>query len=313
MTTSPVPTDTFGKRGTDQEDETEPLDAAIYARTSSSTQRFGYSISEQISRCGQQCESADWTVRYVFRDEAESGRDTERPQFQLLLQKAGAEQFDVVVFWALDRFCRSLVDLVKTEEKLSEWGVALHSVTEFIDTTSPVGRFNFRNLASAAELESDLTSKRARMGMYGLAKDHRWPNKTAPLGYDKRDDDTLSVNDEEAALVRRIFHLYLRERSMPSVAFQLNENGHRTKAGEQWSRQSVKHVLSNELYTGQYEVAGFEDDVEEYQFLSEQLFETVTEARYRFKASKQRMGEDRKSTKARRILDAYQASTGEEE
>ncbi|MCQ4334991.1 recombinase family protein [Natronomonas sp. F2-12] len=110
--------------------EESDFGAAIYARTSSANQRFGYSIDEQIRRCWERCETRDWDVRYVFADEAESGRDTERPEFQRLLRAAEQEAIDVVVFWALDRFCRSLVDLVKIEEQLDQCDVSLQSVTE---------------------------------------------------------------------------------------------------------------------------------------------------------------------------------------
>jgi len=286
----------------------DELDAAIYVRTSSSSQRFGYSIDEQIRRCWERCDSAGWTVKYVFSDEAESGRNTERPQFQQMLQRAEEKVIDVVVFWKLDRFCRSLTDLVNVEERLNEWGVALHSVTEHIDTTSPVGRFNFRNLASAAELESDLTSQRAKMGMYGLAQTHRWPNEKPPLGYKLQSDDTLEVIAPEAELVYRIFQSYLDKRSMPEVAFRLNERDITTKSGDSWNRQAVRVVLTNEIYIGKYKVAEFEEDVSEYRIIPDQLFADVTQVRYRFQNSKPRMKRDRKEKKAERVLKAYQGS-----
>jgi site-specific DNA recombinase len=282
--------------------------AAIYARTSSSSQRFGYSIDEQVRRCWKRCNQAGWDVRYVFADEAESGRDTERPEFQALLDKAERRLIDVVIFWKLDRFCRSLADLVRTEDQLNQWGIALQSVTEHIDTTTAVGRFNFRNLASAAELESDLTGQRTKMGMYGLAQEHKWPNDHPPIGYTKATDGTLCADEDEAKLVRRIFRLYLRERSMPQVAFLLNEEGVRSKQDAEWSRQSVKNVLSNELYRGIYEVADYREHVDSYQIISDVLFETVTEARYRFRHTKDRVGTKRKRSKADRILKAYQQS-----
>jgi site-specific DNA recombinase len=102
--------------GEDTPKPDEDLQAAIYARTSSNSQRFGYSIDEQVRRCWEFCESAEWRINFVFTDEAESGRDTERPEFQSMLDRARDGLFNVVVFWKLDRFCRSLVDLVKTEE-----------------------------------------------------------------------------------------------------------------------------------------------------------------------------------------------------
>ena len=292
------------------EDEEAIERAAVYARTSSSSQRFGYSIGEQVDRCVRQCEQMEWTVTYVFTDEAESGRNTDRPKFQEMLDRARVGCFDVVVFWKLDRFCRSLVDLVKTEEQLNEWGVSLQSVTEYIDTTSPVGRFNFRNLASAAELESDLTSQRVRMGMHGLAKEHKWPNAMPPLGYEKTSDGKLRVLEDEASVVRTIFQLYLREKSMPRVAHLLDESGLRTKEGKAWHKQSVRKILVNEIYIGKYRVADFEDYVDEYRILTDELFTEVVETRYRYRHQKGRMEKSRKKEKAKRILSEYREWRG---
>ena len=302
-----------GQRAMNAEDADVGDDArvAIYARTSSSSQRFGYSIDEQVRRCWEQCRQAEWDVKYVFTDEAESGRDMERPKFQAMLDRAREGYVDIVIFWKLDRFCRSLADLVRTEEQLNQWGVALQSVTEYIDTTSPVGRFNFRNLASAAELESDLTGQRTKMGLYGLAQEHKWPNDCPPIGYDKTDDGTLHVNEREGKLVERIFRLYLQERSMPQVAFLLNDDGVRTKANKEWCRQSVKKVLCNELYIGTYQVAEYEDHVESYRIVSNELFESVTDTRYRFQHTKEKMDRKRKRLKSERILDVFRQSLGE--
>lgn len=291
----------------------EDLDAAIYARTSSGSQRFGYSIDEQVNQCWDQCASANWSVEYIFTDEAESGRNTDRPQFQQLLERAKSGCIDVVVFWKLDRFCRSLADLVRIEDQLQAWNVGLQSVTEHIDTTTPVGRFNFRNLASAAELESDLTSQRVKMGMHGFAKEHKWPNEHPPLGYTKLDSDRLEVITDEARLVRKIFNGYLQERSMPEVAYNLNAEDISTKQGEEWCRQSVNTVLSNEIYTGTYSVAGFEDHVEEYRIISDERFNTVEDVRYRFQRGRNGMDEERKQSKAERILEQYRKAKGDTE
>lgn len=295
------------------EDHAEDLLAVIYARTSSNSQRFGYSIDEQVRRCWEFCRDANWEVVFVFTDEAESGRDRERPEFQLMLERAREGLFDVVVFWKLDRFCRSLVDLVKTEEELDDLSVGLHSVTEFLDTTNPVGRFNFRNLASAAELESDLTSQRVKLGMYGLAKDHKWPNDFPPMGYQKEEDNTLTPDERESKTVRQIFNLYLDERSMPQVAYVLNEQGIPTKQNGEWSRWSVKKILSNELYRGQYQLGEYEEFVEDYRIVSDKLYNSVTETRYRFKHEKDSIGPDRKRSKAENILTEFKTAREESE
>ena len=292
--------------------KTDPDDslsnAVIYARTSAIKPGFHYSIDEQVSRCWNRCKQQDWEVKFVFTDEGESGKNTDRPGFQDMLEKAELGYFDVVVFWKLDRFCRSLTDLVTTEEQLDKCGVALQSVTEYIDTASPVGRFNFRNLASAAELESDLTSQRVRIGMHGMAKEHRWPNNQPPLGYDLADDQTLETNTEEVEIVHRIFRLYLKHRSMPKVAYKLNETGSTTKRDNEWSRLSVRKILSNNLYRGQYQVGEYQEYVEEYRIMSDALFDAVAETRYRFRHESTEMDEERKKSKAKNVLDKFKSA-----
>lgn len=278
--------------------------AGIYARTSKQKPEFHYSIAEQVERCWGRCQQYDWEVVVICTDEAETGRNTDRPEFQKLLQYAEHGLIDVVVFWRLDRFCRSLVDLVNIERELRECDVALQSVTEHIDTTSSVGRFNFRNLASAAELESDLTSERVQIGLHGMAKENRWPNDNPPIGYDLSDDQTLVIN-EEAALVERIFQSYLEHRSMPAVARELNDEGETTNDGQQWDRWSVRTVLTNEIYRGQYELGDYREQVEEYRIVSDDLFSRVTETRFRFKGSRTETSSERKVETGERILSKF--------
>jgi site-specific DNA recombinase len=279
--------------------------AAIYARTSSPNQRFNYSIEEQVRLCRERCDIMGWKVRYIFKDEAVSGSNTDRPKFQLMLERAMAGAFDVIVFWKLDRFCRSLVDLINVQRELSRWGIGLHSVTEQVDTTTPVGRFNFRNLASAAELERDLISERARMGMHALAKQHKWPSNIPPLGYDRKKDGRLEVNRREAKLVVRIFKLYLETKSMAQTAFILNREGVRTKRGNRWTISSIKNVLDYRLYLGEYNVAGVVEHVEDYQIVSKELFEKVHELRERYKHEARKMPDDMKTATIERIFGDY--------
>ena len=287
----------------EQSNTERKLRAAIYARVSSYNQLHGYSIEEQVRLCRERCRLMGWEVKYIFKDEAVSGGSIDRPMFQRMLEKAMSGAFDVIVFWKLDRFCRSLVDLVNIERQLREWGVALHSVTEQIDTTTPVGRFNFRNLASAAELERDLIRERARMGMHALARQKRWPNKSPPLGYDLDDEGRLKVNHEEAKLVRRIFELYIEHKSMAHVAYLLNKSGIKTKKGKKWTGMKVKEVLDNEIYRGKYRVAGIEDFIEDYKIIDDDTFNKAKSIRNKNRRSK--MQKERKCAIIERIFEEY--------
>jgi len=291
-----------------EDDVKKPIFTAIYARTSSPNQRFNYSTQEQVNSCWKYCKEREWIVKYVFVDEGESGGTVERPKFQLMLEKAKAKKFDAVVFWKLDRFCRSLVDLVNLERPLRKWGIGLCSATEYIDTTTSVGRFNFRNLASVAELERELIGERAKLGLYALAREHKWPNPHPPLGYNKSDDGHLIVNTYEAKLVNRMLRMYIRLKSMPQLAFKLNEEGIKTKKGKEWNARAARDVLTNELYIGKFNVSGIQDYVSEYQIVDEELFRRVDEIRLRYRngcAKRPPMPEDRRTSKIEKMFDRY--------
>lgn len=282
--------------------------AAIYARTSSPNQRFNYSIKEQVHQCWNLCRQRGWIVKYVFIDEAQTGGTIERPKFQLMLNKARKGEFNVIVFWKLDRFCRSLVDLVNIERMLRQWNIALCSVTEFIDTTTPVGRFNFRNLASVAELERELIGERARLGLYALAREGKWPNPHPPLGYDKNADGRLIINQSEAELVRKIFGLYLEHRSMSHVAHLLNREGIQTKKGNSWNARAVRDVLTNTMYIGEYKVAGVKIEIQDCRIIDDATFKAVQRLRVRFESGgydRPPMPLERKTAHIDKILSNY--------
>jgi site-specific DNA recombinase len=290
--------------------ETGELNAAIYARTSSASQEFGYSIEEQVRRCWKRCQRLNWQVTHVFRDEAVSGKDTDRPEFQKLIDRVETGSLDVVVFWKLDRFSRSLIHAVRLEEEFREYGVALHSITEQIDTTTPAGRFNFRNLSNASEFERELIKQRSKMGMKALALEHRWPNDNPPLGYKKTDEGKLDVVSAQAELVRDIFKRYIDMRSMPEVAMWLTEQELPTDINTEWDSRRVGDVLRNELYVGMYTVAGVEEFVPEYRIIDEGVFDEVTSVRMRFQRSdsveRDEMSESRKKELVESVIEQYE-------
>lgn len=290
------------------EENNAPRYSAIYARTSSPNQKYNHSIQEQVDQSWKFCEDREWQTTYVFIDECKSGSTIDRPKFQQMLEEAEAGKFDVIVCWKLDRFCRSLVDLINIERKLRQWNVNLCTVTEYIDTTTSIGRFNFRSLASVAELERELIGQRARMGLHALAKQHKWPNPHPPLGYDVGADGKLVITQKQASLVNTIYNLYLKLKSMPQVAFELNQKGIFTQKGKQWNGRTIRKILTNGIYIGRYNVAGFTDSVEEYRIIDDQIYEAVKKMRLRYRhgtARRPSMPTNRRLSKIEAVYDKY--------
>lgn len=293
-----------------EDDDNEPLRAAVYARTSSKSGGFGYSLDAQAERGVKRCESLGWTVIFVYRDEAESGKDTDRPMFQQMLNMAEKRTFDVIVFWKLDRFSRSLMHAVQLESELRESDVYLYSVTEQIDTTTATGRFNFRNIASAAEFERDMIKQRTKIGLQGLAKEHRWPNNNPPFGYNLSSDNRLEINEREAKLVIEIFESYIEQRSMPNVASELDRRGILSAGDGNWTPRAIGEILRNKIYVGTYELGEVSDFIPEYQIIDKDVFENATRVRMRFqeqKSPREAMPESRKEKAVLRMKTQYRS------
>jgi site-specific DNA recombinase len=266
---------------------------------------FGFSLNEQIELAAERCNAMGWKIRYVFREDGESAGTTDRPKFQLMMQKARQHRFDVLIFWKLDRFCRSLMDVVNVEKELQGYNISLISLTEQIDTTTSFGRFNFRGVASCAEWELDMHKERCQMGMKALAKQEKWPNRIVPFGYKKARNGRLKIDLQEAEIVRWIFKRYTGLKSMPDIAFSLNKKGIKTKRDNKWTKLSVKRILDNQLYTGLYEVSDVKKYVKDYKIISKRLYNKAKSLRNRYRQDVKPMPKNRKEAVVDQIFDEY--------
>jgi DNA invertase Pin-like site-specific DNA recombinase len=100
--------------------------------------------------------------------ETASGTRTDRPELAKALDQA--RKGDVLVVWRLDRLARSLRHLIDIADDLNRRGVALKSITESIDTTTPSGRFMFNILGALSSMEREILVERTRAGLQAAAK-----------------------------------------------------------------------------------------------------------------------------------------------
>jgi site-specific DNA recombinase len=231
--------------------------AAIYGRTSTPKQK---SIPQQVDLCVRRCREVGYPVRYILKEPGFKAKDVDRPMLQRLLQLVRERRIDVIVVWKLDRLVRSLQHLLNLHAFLQTYGVGLLSLTEQFDTASSFGRFNFRNIASAAELERDLISERGQLGRYSMALAGRWPHNVPPYGYDLGDDRRLVVNKPEAANVGLMFRWYADGKPQPEITRQLGERGVTTKQGRSISVTLVGKILHNDIYRGKLRIMSIEHD-----------------------------------------------------
>ncbi|HZU29050.1 MAG TPA: recombinase family protein [Bryobacteraceae bacterium] len=132
----------------------------LYARVSTHDQQ---TVSLQMRAMREYATRRGWTVAVQIK-EVGSGA-SERDPRERLLAAARRRNIDAVLVWRLDRWGRSLVDLVVTLKELSELGVGFVSLTEALDLTTPTGRAMAGLLSVFAEFEHEILRERIRAGI----------------------------------------------------------------------------------------------------------------------------------------------------
>ena len=134
--------------------------AGLYARVSTTDQQ---TIPLQIRAMREYAARRGWTIAFEVK-EVGSGA-SERQRREKLLDAARRREIDVVLVWRLDRWGRSVADLLGTLQELQHLGVGFVSLTEALDLTSPAGRAMAALLAVFAEFEREILRERVRAGL----------------------------------------------------------------------------------------------------------------------------------------------------
>ena len=134
--------------------------AALYARVSTDDQQ---TIPLQIRALREYAVRRGWTIALQVK-EVGSGT-SERQLREKLLEAARRREIDVVLVWRLDRWGRSVADLLATLQELEHLGVGFVSLTEALDLTTPAGRAMAALLAVFAEFEREILRERVRAGL----------------------------------------------------------------------------------------------------------------------------------------------------
>jgi site-specific DNA recombinase len=200
--------------------EKKTLRAAIYARYSSDNQREA-SIEDQIRVCRRYAEVQGWEIVKAYPDYALSGASRFRPAFEQMQVDAEARRFDVIVVEALDRLSRKLADVAELHDRLTFLGIKLHAVA-----TGEITPMHAAVLGMMAQAYLKDLGEKTKRGQLGRALKGKIPGGKA-YGYDvlpagAEGAGERRINAAEAAVVVRIFELFVAGISPRAIAKQLN-------------------------------------------------------------------------------------------
>ena len=140
------------------------LPVALYARVSKDDGRM--EVENQLQELREFCDRSRWTISHEYIDKM-TGTRTDRPEFQKLFADASKRKFDLVLFWALDRFSREgTLATLQHLEKLSAYGVNWRSYQEsYLDSCGPFKDVVVSLMATLAKQERSRISERTRAGL----------------------------------------------------------------------------------------------------------------------------------------------------
>jgi putative DNA-invertase from lambdoid prophage Rac len=140
----------------------------LYARVSTHDQQ---TLPLQFSAMREHAEHRGWNIVMTVEDIGSGVR--ERPKREDLIRAARRRELDLILVWRLDRWGRSLVDLVTTLQELTALQVGFVSLSEALDLTTPSGRALAGMLAVFAEFERDILRDRVKAGIAQARKEGR--------------------------------------------------------------------------------------------------------------------------------------------
>lgn len=239
--------------------------AALYCRVSTTEQaEEGYSLQEQEARLRAYADAQGWVVHDIYRDPGFSGAKLDRPGIQRLIEDVKAHRVQRVVTYKLDRLSRSQKDtLYLIEEVILPNGADYASVTESLDTSTPLGMAMIGILSVFAQLEREQIAERMMMGRIASAKEGNWRGGSGvPIGYryiprTATEDGRLVIDDYEAAQVREIFRQFLGGKTFHSIYVYCHEH-YSTSYGRFGNGGAgiIPNILANRAYIGQIKYCG---------------------------------------------------------
>lgn len=226
-----------------------------YTRVSTDGQvgddKFGLEVQrEQILKY---CADHDMTVVRWFTDEGESGAKL-RPGFDEIVygDSVGNPPYEAVVVAKSDRVARDINIYYYYKMMLMRKDLKLISVAEDFGQMGVFSTMLEAFTMCCAQMERENIMKRTSSGRKVKAAQGGYSGGRAPMGY-KVENGALVVNEDEAAIVRRVFELRDSGSPLQGIVDDLNNSGYKTRFGKKWGISSVQSIVNNrKTYQGYY-------------------------------------------------------------
>ncbi|MCR4655971.1 MAG: recombinase family protein [Lachnospiraceae bacterium] len=228
-----------------------------YYRFSSSGQDT--SIEQQREAAHKYAEAHGFTIIREYDDPAISGTTADRPKFQQMLSEIGDLRPAALILWKTDRLSRDNYDVAIAKRKIRDAGCRIHYVAEKTPDGSPEDELMEGFLEKMATYYSRQLSVNVKRGQKYNAERGLYLGKRI-LGYategEGRHNKRYVIDKDTAPLIQRIFNYYVDGKSMQEICGILNAEGRRSIRNKKFTINSIRGILKNRAYIGEYEHSG---------------------------------------------------------
>ena len=225
----------------------------IYIRVSTDDQKKGFSPDNQKRACLEYAQNQSYHVKKIFDDSGRSGRTTDRPDFQEMLNRIkNNKEIESIIFYKIDRFARNVSDFSETRKWLTGEGVELISVME--GNISNGSSLIANIFASVAEWESDVNGQRTRDALMQKFREG-WKPSPLYLGYrsvgGEKERKTCEPDPYVAPIIKELFELYATGNySILELQEWLSKKNVISRKGTGLGHSVIDNILRNPYYYG---------------------------------------------------------------
>lgn len=223
---------------------------AAYVRVSSGKESMLHSQFAQISYYNEYIKVRPmWEFAGIYVDEATTGTKDNREKFNLLIQDCESGKIDMVIVKSISRFARNTLTLLKTVRHLKELSIDVYFEEQNIHTIGYSGELLITLLAAFAQAESFSVSENCKWRIRQKFENGEIVGLSCMYGY-VMENNTITIQKEQAKVIKKIFEWYLNGESAAAIAKKLNDLKIRPLRTDSWAHNRIILILKNEKYTG---------------------------------------------------------------
>ncbi|MGM9978197.1 MAG: recombinase family protein [Clostridium sp.] len=223
---------------------------ATFSRVSTEREEQKSSIKNQEEIYKSWIERNKWILYKSYIDDGISGTKAyKRVEWLKMLEDGKKKKYDILLCKSYSRFGRNMIETLGAIKELRENGIRIIFIEDNLDSEADATKFGLFSWIS--EQESQNTSKRIKTVFEHFKDKGKIYNCIAPYGYEyDKDKKNFVINETEAKVVKRIFKLYLKGNGTSKIANILKSEGIPTKKGGIWRSNTIKNLITNEIYMG---------------------------------------------------------------